>query len=64
MKHPVNSRAVVVTASTGRKTTYTSLSAASRVLSGRGDPDAKRRTITRRCDEGGGRVGSSYVKYA
>jgi hypothetical protein len=64
MKHPVNSLPVKVTSASGRTTVYASLSAASRVLSGRGDPDAKRRTITRRCNEGGGRVGSSYVSYA
>lgn len=57
------SQAVQVRYSSGRVTTFHSLSAASRALTGRGS-DSLRRTITRRCDEGGGYVGKVHVRYA
>lgn len=56
-------QAVEVRYTSGKVTTFQSLSAASRALTGRGT-DSLRRTITRRCDEGGGYVGKVYVRYA
>ena len=41
---------------------YSSVRAASRVLSGTGT-DRRRNTVTRRCDEGGGYVGNVWVQY-
>ena len=41
---------------------YTSLRATSRALSGIGS-DKLRRTITRRCESGGGFVGDVWVEY-
>lgn len=43
-------------------TVYQNATTASRVLSGVGS-DGRRHTITRRCDQGGGYVGNTWVQY-
>jgi len=55
-------RRVLVRSRTGNEKVYNSLSAAARVLSGKGT-DGKRNQITRRCNNGGGYVGENFVKY-
>lgn len=52
---------VLVVGPTGSAAVYSSIRAASRVLSGTGS-DSLRRTITRRLDIGGGFVGDAYVQ--
>ena len=56
------SQAVLVEYASGKKTTFHSISAASRALTGKGT-DSLRRTITRRCNEGGGYIGKTYVRF-
>ena len=53
---------VRVRSRSGNVKTYSSISAAARVLSGTGT-DGKRRQITRRCRDGGGYVGENYVEF-
>lgn len=52
---------VLVVGPNGAAAVYSSIRAASRVLSGDGS-DARRRTITRRLDDGGGYVGNTWVQ--
>ena len=54
---------VTLTGPSGSTKTFTSIVAASRVLSGNGT-DSKRRTLTRRLEEGGGYVGNVWAQYA
>lgn len=54
---------VTVTSSTGTSTTYRSVRATSRVLSGLG-LDFKKDAISRRCRSGGGVVNGTFVKFA
>ena len=53
---------VLTISSRGTPVAYTSLSAASRVLSGNGS-DTLRRTITRRAEQGGGYIGDTWVQF-
>lgn len=48
---------------TNRTTIYSSARAASRVLSGKGSTGSEK-TITKRCNEGGGQFRNTWVSYA
>lgn len=62
MSNTNDGQRVRVRSRNGNVKTYNSISAAARVLSGKGT-DGKRNQITRRCREGGGYIGENYVEF-
>ena len=62
MRNTSEGQRVLVRSKNGTVRVYHSLSAAARVLSGKGT-DGKRNQITRRCREGGGYVGENFVQF-
>ena len=56
-------RKILVESQYGAQVTYSSATNASRALSGTGST-GKAATITRRCNDGGGYIGNTWVQFA